>query len=119
MYQLTALYAHPEDVMAFDAHYDGVHAPLARRIPGLLRYTVSRPGPDADGNKPPYHLVAVLDFADAPVYRYPRRARFDHDRFEGYDRPEGYGYRSAGYGYRSEGYGFGRDCDRPHGDGRW
>ncbi|CAA9410582.1 MAG: hypothetical protein AVDCRST_MAG66-2016 [uncultured Pseudonocardia sp.] len=68
MYQLTALYAHPEDVMAFDAHYDGVHAPLARKIPGLLRYTVSRPGPDADGNKPPYHLVAVLDFADAAAF---------------------------------------------------
>lgn len=67
----------------------------------------------------PARVVPQDDFADAPVYRYPRRARFDHDRFEGYDRPEGYGYRRAGYGYRSEGYGFGRDCDRPHGDGRW
>ncbi len=63
MYQLTALYAHPEDIAAFDAHYDGVHAPLARKIPGLLRYTVSRPVADAEGNKPPYHLVAGVTHA--------------------------------------------------------
>lgn len=68
MYQLTALYNHPEDVAAFDKHYDTVHAPIARKIPGLLRYTVSRPGPDAEGNKPPYHLVAVLDFADEATF---------------------------------------------------
>ncbi|HVL85401.1 MAG TPA: EthD family reductase [Pseudonocardia sp.] len=62
MFQLTALYNHPEDAAAFDRHYDEVHAPIARKIPGLLRYTVSRPGPDADGNPPQYHLVAVLDW---------------------------------------------------------
>lgn len=64
MYQLTALYNHPEDAEAFDKHYDTVHAPLAKKLPGLQRYTVSRPGPDAEGNKPQYHLVAVLEFAD-------------------------------------------------------
>jgi uncharacterized protein (TIGR02118 family) len=64
LYQLTALYNHPEDVAAFDKHYDEVHAPLAKKAPEVLRYTVSRPGPDAEGNKPLYHLVAVLDFAD-------------------------------------------------------
>ncbi len=68
MYQLTALYNHPEDVAAFDTYYDDVHAPLARKIPGILRYTVNRPGPDADGNKPSYHLVAVIDFADEATF---------------------------------------------------
>ncbi len=33
-------------------------------MPGLKRFTISRPGPDAEGNKPAYHLVAVLDFDD-------------------------------------------------------
>lgn len=62
MYQVTVLYNHPEDPAKFDEHYDGVHAPLAAKIPGLQRYTVSRPGPGPDGAKPPYYLVAVLEF---------------------------------------------------------
>lgn len=68
MYQLTALYNHPEDAAAFDRHYDEVHAPLANKIPGLQRYTISRPGPDADGNPPQYHLVAVLDFESQEAF---------------------------------------------------
>lgn len=64
MYQLTALYNHPEDPAAFDKHYTEVHAEIAKKIPGLLRYTISHPGADPEGNKPPYYLVAVLDFAD-------------------------------------------------------
>lgn len=68
MFQLTALYNHPEDAAAFDRHYDEVHAPLGAKIPGLQRFTVSRPGPDADGNKPPYHLIAVLEFADEAAF---------------------------------------------------
>ena len=62
MYQFTVLYHHPEDRAAFDKHYDEVHAPAVEHIPGLLRFTVSRPGADADGTAPAFHLVAVLDF---------------------------------------------------------
>ena len=47
-YQLTALYHHPEDVEAFDRHYDGTHVPLVTKLPGLRTYSVSRPGPDAE-----------------------------------------------------------------------
>lgn len=68
MFQLTVLYNHPEDPAAFDKHYDNVHAPLGSKLPGLQRFTVSRPGPDADGNKPQYHLVAVLEFADEAAF---------------------------------------------------
>ena len=59
-HQLTALYHHPDDVGAFDRHYDGTHAVLAAKMPGIRSYTVCRPGPDADGNKPAFHLVAVV-----------------------------------------------------------
>jgi uncharacterized protein (TIGR02118 family) len=62
LFQLTVLYNQPEDAAAFDKHYDEVHAPLATKIPGLQRLTVSRPGPDAKGDEPRYHLVAVLEF---------------------------------------------------------
>jgi uncharacterized protein (TIGR02118 family) len=69
VFQLTALYDHPEDVEAFDKHYDDVHAPLATKLPGLQRFTISRPGPDQEGNKPTYHLIAVLDWADEASFQ--------------------------------------------------
>src|SRR3954469_8671629 len=68
VYQLTVLYHHPEDPAAFDKHYDEVHAPLANKLPGLLRYTIPRPVPGPDGSKPAYHLVAVLDFEDEAAF---------------------------------------------------
>ncbi|MFC5231655.1 EthD family reductase [Pseudonocardia zijingensis] len=68
VFQVTVLYNHPEDPAKFDAHYDEVHAPLATTIPGLQRYTVSRPGPGPDGAKPPYYLVAVLEFESEAAY---------------------------------------------------
>ena len=60
MYQLTALYSHPEDPAAFDKHYREVHAVLAAKLPGLQRFTISWPAPGEDGAKPSYHLVATL-----------------------------------------------------------
>ncbi len=68
VFQLTVLYHHPEDPAAFDKHYDEVHVPIANKIPGVQRYTVSRPAPDPEGNKPAYHLVAVLDFEDEAAF---------------------------------------------------
>lgn len=68
MFQLTALYNHPEDPAAFDKHYDNVHAPLGKKLPGLQRFTVSRPAPGPDGAQPPYHLIAVLEFADEAAF---------------------------------------------------
>ena len=68
MFQVTVLYNHPEDPARFDEHYDGVHAPLAATIPGLQRYTVTRPGPGPDGTLPPYYLVAVMEYESAAAY---------------------------------------------------
>jgi uncharacterized protein (TIGR02118 family) len=62
MFQLVALYHHPDDPAAFDQHYAEVHVPLASKIPGLQRYTYVRPGPDPQGNQPAYYLIATLDF---------------------------------------------------------
>ncbi len=68
MYQLTALYNQPEDAAAFDKHYNEVHAELAKKVPGLKRFTISHPGPDPDGNKPAYHLIAVLEWDDEAAF---------------------------------------------------
>jgi uncharacterized protein (TIGR02118 family) len=68
VFQLTVLYNHPEDPAEFDRYYDGVHAPLASKLPGLQRYTMARPGPGMDGSAPAYHLVAVLDWEDEAAF---------------------------------------------------
>ncbi|HTJ27680.1 MAG TPA: EthD family reductase [Candidatus Limnocylindria bacterium] len=55
---VIALYKKPADKAAFDAYYANHHAPLAKTLPGLQTYTISRPLTDKD----PYYLVAVLTF---------------------------------------------------------
>lgn len=63
MIRLIVLYDPPADAAAFDQHYREVHIPLARKMPGLLRYTISRGMTPIQGNRP-CHLVAELDFPD-------------------------------------------------------
>ena len=60
MYQLTVLYNHPEDPEAFGKHYHEVHAPLAKKAPGLTNYTLNWCEQGPDDSQPPYHLIAVL-----------------------------------------------------------
>jgi uncharacterized protein (TIGR02118 family) len=59
--QFIAAYETPTDVDAFDRHYVEVHIPLARRLPGLRRYTVGRDVAAVRGD-PPYYLVAQLEW---------------------------------------------------------
>ena len=42
MVRFLVLYDTPADPEAFDRHYRDVHIPLAKQLPGLRRYTVSR-----------------------------------------------------------------------------
>ncbi len=59
MAKVLVLYKNPADAKAFDDHYAATHVPLAKKIPGLVRYELStglRPGA-------PYYLVATLEFA--------------------------------------------------------
>jgi uncharacterized protein (TIGR02118 family) len=60
VYQLTALYNHPEDAAAFDKHYREVHSVLDAGLPGVRKFTAFWPQPGPDGAKPPYHLVATI-----------------------------------------------------------
>jgi uncharacterized protein (TIGR02118 family) len=56
---ILALYKKPADAKAFDTYYSTHHAPLAKTLPGLKSYTLSK-GLD---EKQPYYLVAILTFA--------------------------------------------------------
>jgi len=41
MVKLIALYRKPTDTASFDKHYDEVHIPLVRRIPGLQKLEIT------------------------------------------------------------------------------
>ncbi|MBK4735476.1 EthD family reductase [Noviherbaspirillum pedocola] len=62
MAKLIVLYKQPQDEAAFMRHYFDVHAPLAKRIPGLRSYEVSEGGVAAPGGASGVFLVAMLEF---------------------------------------------------------
>ena len=59
--RLLVLYNTPADPEAFDRYYAETHIPLAKQLPGLLRYTVSRNAATLDGDAN-YYLIAELDW---------------------------------------------------------
>jgi uncharacterized protein (TIGR02118 family) len=68
MVHFFVAYEQPSDVAAFDRHYFDVHVPLAKRLPGLRRYSVSR-NPTTVRGPEPYHLVALLEWDDMDSLR--------------------------------------------------
>ncbi len=66
MFSMTILYNHPTDPAEFDRYYDEVHTPLAQKIKGLQGLSVTRFKPGPHGEKPPYHLMAIL-YANTPA----------------------------------------------------
>ncbi len=63
MMRFLVVYETPSDPAAFDLHYREVHIPLAKKLPGLRRYTISRNASAVRGGEP-YYLVAELDWDD-------------------------------------------------------
>jgi len=64
MARLVVLYKAPKDVAAFDRYYSETHIPIAKKIPGLRKYDISK-GPVATPAGPSgVHLVATLEFDD-------------------------------------------------------
>jgi uncharacterized protein (TIGR02118 family) len=63
MAKLVVLYKTPADPAAFDRYYVDTHVPLAKRIPGMLRYEVNAGPVASPAGASPYHLVATLEFA--------------------------------------------------------
>jgi uncharacterized protein (TIGR02118 family) len=63
MVKLVALYRTPDDVAAFDKHYDEVHTPLVRKYPGLRRLEVTRVTGAPIGESK-FHIMAELYWDD-------------------------------------------------------
>ena len=68
MVRLLVLYDTPADPEAFDRHYREVHIPLAKQLPGLRRYTLSRNARPVRGDRS-YYLIAELDWDDMDALR--------------------------------------------------
>jgi len=62
MARVLALYKTPADPAAFDRYYRDVHVPIAKNVPGLRSYEVTRGEIGMLGGRSPYHLIAVLTF---------------------------------------------------------
>ncbi len=61
MYKLIAFFTKPENVEEFDTHYNEVHAPLMKQVPGLKKLVVSRNVRAFNGDAP-YYLIAEMHF---------------------------------------------------------
>jgi uncharacterized protein (TIGR02118 family) len=59
---LVVLYKTPTDPAAFDKHYADVHIPLAKKLPGLRKYTVTKGPVATPGGPSPLYLIAILSF---------------------------------------------------------
>ncbi len=64
MARLLVMYRTPQDAGAFDRYYAETHVPIAKRIPGLRKYEISRGAVGTPAGPSNYHLVAILQFDD-------------------------------------------------------
>jgi uncharacterized protein (TIGR02118 family) len=62
MAKLVVLYKTPKDKAAFDKHYTETHIPLAKQIPGLQSYEVSKGVVGSPAGESGVYLVALLGF---------------------------------------------------------
>ncbi|HZW98717.1 MAG TPA: EthD family reductase [Trueperaceae bacterium] len=74
MVKLVALYEKPDDEQAFWEHYEKVHAPLTRELPGLQDLELLRVTADAFGGEAPFYLVATMSFADEEAFKAAMRS---------------------------------------------
>ena len=62
MAKLYAAYQQPKDPAAFDSYYFSKHVPLAKTIPGLRSYEVTKGDVMGMAGKHGVYLVATLEF---------------------------------------------------------
>jgi len=64
MARMVVIYRTPKDADAFDRHYFQTHIPLAKRLPGLRKYEVSRGPVTVIAGQPDVYLVGTVYFDD-------------------------------------------------------
>jgi uncharacterized protein (TIGR02118 family) len=61
MIKLIALFKKPQELESFDQHYDAVHLPLVRNLPGIRQLEVTRVVGAPIGESK-FHVMAELSF---------------------------------------------------------
>jgi uncharacterized protein (TIGR02118 family) len=69
MAQVVVMYKTPKDSAAFDKHYSEIHIPLAKKIPGLRKYEVSKGPVGTPAGPSGFHLIAMLHFDDVAAVK--------------------------------------------------
>lgn len=61
MVKLVAIYRKPENIAEFEQHYFDIHAPLAEKVPGLIKLEVNKVYGSPTGESD-FHLIAEMLF---------------------------------------------------------
>ncbi|EQC43967.1 EthD family reductase [Bacteriovorax sp. Seq25_V] len=68
MYKLIAIYKIPNDIDAFEKHYNEVHGPLAAKVPGLVELRVNKiQGTPAGASN--LHIIAEMVFKNKDDFK--------------------------------------------------
>ena len=62
MAHIVVIYKTPKDAAAFDKHYSEIHVPIAKKLPGLRKYEISRGLVATPAGPSGFHLIATLYF---------------------------------------------------------
>lgn len=62
MAHVVVMYKTPKDAAAFDKYYAETHIPIAKKLPGLRKYEVSRGLVATPAGPSAFHLIATLYF---------------------------------------------------------
>ena len=76
--KLIVLYEQPEHAEAFFRHYEQVHAPLVKKMPGLQRLVLNRIAADIFGGASPYIAIAEMDYPDQATFDAAMRSPENH-----------------------------------------
>ena len=69
MARMVVIYKTPKDPAAFDKHYFSVHIPMAKQLPGLKRYEVSKGPIVAMASAADPYLIGTLHFDSLAAIR--------------------------------------------------
>jgi uncharacterized protein (TIGR02118 family) len=69
MARMVVVYKKPADVKAFEKHYFETHIPLAKKIPGLRKYEISRGPVTAVAGPPDVYLIGTLYFDEVDAIK--------------------------------------------------
>lgn len=69
MYKLIALYKKPEDEEAFMEHYENVHTPIVKSIPGLKDLVVNRVTGTPMGGDPAYFMIVEMVYENKEDFK--------------------------------------------------